>query len=192
MMLVIPLLLTGCHSRGEQQSLEQIDVALDTSVVVDSLNPEMKLMRESAVIKDRVEGIYRIVKSYYMSNGGAVYNEILDKCYCSKAWNKLLMAVRCKEQETSTLFFEVDYWAMTREPGFVSFDEFQVTDLTLGPEMRASVAFTVYELDTYTPARIDLVYEDGQWMIDNFYNQKYQLDVRRSMRYYLAHDVILM
>ena len=82
---------------------------------------------------------------------------------------------------------------MTRYSGTLpSFDEFEVeyVDL-LSPVKRASVAFTVYEDDTYTPARVDLVYEDGRWVIDNFHNLKYMIDVRSAMWNYVAHPYII-
>ena len=102
------------------------------------------------------------------------------------------MAVRCKEHRTGTLFFEIDRWSMSRYSGeFVSFEEFEVDNFwTDGDQKRASVSFVVYESDSYTPARIELVYEDNRWVIDNFYNLRYMLDVRNSMWNYLANDMI--
>ena len=194
LLLVLLLLITGCRG-GDDRSAQGKGgtvLAMDTTVMADTMSTEMRLKLEAGIVKNRVEGIYRIVKESYMANGGIVQNEILDKCYCSKEWNKLLMAVRYKEHLTNTLFFEVDYWSMARESaGLVSFDEFEVTDLTISTEkMTASVNFTVFELDTYTPARVDLVYENGQWMIDNFHNLKYMVDARKSMRFYLINDFL--
>ena len=102
------------------------------------------------------------------------------------------MAVRCKEEETGTLFFEIDRWSMLRYPGsFVSFEEFEVRDLWIdGNQKRASVSFVVYDDDTYTPARIDLVYEDNRWLIDDFHNLRYMLDLRSCMWNYLLHDIV--
>ena len=80
---------------------------------------------------------------------------------------------------------------MTRYSGvIVNFDEFELTSMSLEPEKRATVDFTVYEADTYTPASIDLVYEDGRWVIDDFHNLKYMLDVRNCMWDFLVTDII--
>ena len=118
-------------------------------------------------------------------------NELFDKMYCSKSWNDMLMSVRRKEFETNTLFFEVDYWVMTRELGFVTFDEFRVSRLVANEDEKfASVDFTVYDLFTYNPARVDMVYEDGRWVINNFYDLKYGVNVRNSMMEYLVTDLI--
>ena len=193
--LVFAIVMIGCQGENNQHvqsvSDDLLSVGMDTTVVSDTLNTEVQLKLEAAVVKERVEGIYRIVKDNYMTHGGVVENEILDMCYCSKSWNKLLMAVRKKEYQTNTSFFETDHWSMTREPGMVSFDEFQVFNLTIGDEMTASVSFTVYEDDTYTPAYVDLVYEDGRWMIDNFHDMKYMQDVRECMMRYLEDDLTM-
>lgn len=190
----VVLTMASCQSEGNQQvqNLSNELLAEDTVNVSDTLSSEVRMEMEAAVVKDRVEGIYRIVKSIYMSHGGVVENEILDRCYCSKSWNKLLMAVRKREHQTNTLFFEIDHWSMTRKPCMVSFDEFEVFSLNLGEEMTASVTFTVYEDDTYTPAYVDLVYEDGRWVIDNFHDMKYMQDARQSMESYLKDDNMLM
>jgi len=113
--------------------------------------------------------------------------------FCSKSWNKLLLAVRCKEEQSGTLFFEINHWSMTRYSGvLLSFDEFEVEHVDLLSDVkRASVTFTVYEADTYTPARIDLVFEDGRWVIDNFHNLKYMIDVRNAMWNYVANPRIM-
>jgi hypothetical protein len=101
------------------------------------------------------------------------------------------MAVRWKENLTGALFFESNYWSMTRDAGIVSFDEFEVTNIELEPQMMASVSFTVYEATTYVPARIDLVFEEGRWVIDNFHNLKYMTDFRESMWDFLRNDHLM-
>ena len=186
--------VTSCQSERNPEITEDLSKELlgEKAVIMDTLNTEVRMKMEAAVVKERVEGIYQIVKQLYMTHGGVVENEILDRCYCSKSWNKLLMSVRRHEYETNTMFFEIDHWSMTREPGMVSFDEFEVFSLTLGEKMMASVSFTVYEDYTYTPAYVDLVYEDGKWMIDNFHDMKYLKDARESMERYLKDDKMLL
>ena len=161
----------------------------DTLVAADTLNSEMRYALEREIILNQVKGIYGMVKADYMAHGGSRESELFDRAFCSKAWNKLLLSVRCKEERTDRLFFEINPWSMMRYAGaIVSFDEFEVTNLVMEPQRKASVNFTVSDVDTYTPARIDLVYEDGRWKIDNFYNLRYMLDVRNCMWKYLATD----
>ena len=192
--------MTGCQSESNQHVQNLTDELLSddaeavttVSDTLTTLNTEVKLTAEAAMVKDRVEGIYHIVKENYMAHGGVVENEILDRCYCSRSWNKLLMAVRKKEHQTNTLFFDVDHWSMSRKSGMVTFDEFQVFNLAIGDEvMSASVSFTVYEDDAYTPAYVDLIFEDGKWVIDNFHDMKYMQDARLSMTRYLENDSLM-
>lgn len=193
---ILPLTVTGCMNRDKHhQPLQAYTKAPLTETTIlsapDSSFSETKLEIERSIVLERAHDIFRVIKDYQLSMGGFVISELLDKSYCSKSWNKLLMSVRRKEYQTSTLFFEIDYWTMSRDPGLVSFDEFEVTRLdTSGKRKFATVNYTVYEALTYTPARIDMVYEDGHWVIDNFYDMKFMVDVRSSMLQYLATDMI--
>jgi len=185
----LPMILAGCSSRNQRDS--HAVATLETAQKDIAMNSEMRYKVEQGIVLEQVRNIYSVIRSDYMIHGGVFDSDLFDKSYCSKAWNKLLLQVRCKEERTNTLFYEINPWSMTRYSGMiVNFDEFEVTDLVIEPEKKASVSFTVYEDDAYTPARIDLVYEDGHWVIDNFYNLKYMLDVRNCMRQYLAHDIV--
>ena len=102
------------------------------------------------------------------------------------------MAVRCKESETGRLFFEVDRWSMMREQkSYVSFENFKVDDVWFdGSQKRAVVSFEVFDNEIYTPARIELVYVDKHWMIDDFHNLRYMIDMRSSMLEYLCQEML--
>ena len=164
----------------------------DTTVLPDSVRSEMALQLEREAVLERVRNIYRLVKQETVYLGGSVDNDLLDKAFCTKSWNRLLMAVRCKEHNTNSLFFEVNHWTMMYESDLVDFDEFEVKEcvINVGDERTAPVTFTVYASNTYSPARIDLVYEDGQWKIDNFYQMKYMMNIRSSMWRYLDNDIM--
>lgn len=188
------LILTTTSCRGSVSTDKVASATSSVSNVVSGeyIKGEMQTAVERGIVMERVQSIYRLVRSEYLQHGGSYESDLFDKAFCSKSWNKMLMDVRRKEFETGTLFFEINPWSMARYSGvIVSFDEFNVDiiDVT-SKKKRASVTFTVYEDDTYTPARIDLVCENGTWMIDNFYNLKYGLDVKYSMWEYLAHNVI--
>ena len=173
----------------EEEQVEEVQTTL--AGLSDSVKTEMALKLERESVLERVRTIYRVVKQECMYMGGSVDSDLLDLSFCSKSWNKLLMAVRSKEHNTGTLFFEVNKWTMAYESGLVDFDEFEVSDLTIGPdnERTATVTFMVYDSDSYTPARIELVYEDGNWKIDNFYHLKYMLNMRMMMSQYLGNDM---
>lgn len=195
--LLLPLLVAGCANRsqepekGSRNAFSMVVPEGDSADPLDTLDIEVKKKVISGIVLERVKDIYGLVKSEYMQHGGAGENELFDKAYCSRSWNKLLLAVRWKENLTGALFFESNYWSMTRDAGIIAFDEFEVTSLEMEPQLMASVSFTVYEANAYIPARIDLVYEEGRWVIDNFHNLKYMTDFRESMWDFLRNDNLM-
>lgn len=193
-MLIGGVLAMG-YQMAHHQETEDEQIVEQASIMStpDSVKSEMALQLEREALLERVKAMYTLVKHECIYLGGSVDNDMLDKSFCSKSWNKLLMAVRSKEHNTGTLFFEVNKWTMTYDSDLVSFDEFEVQDLNMDAnEMTATVNFTVYASDTYTPARIELVYEDGNWKIDNFYHLKYGLNLRSQMWDYLGNDLICL
>ena len=162
----------------------------DSVTKSDHLASEMAVQVESGIVLEHVRNVYNLVRHETQNMGGSVDSDLLDKAYCSKSWNELLMAVRKKEFETSNTFFEVNHWTMAYDTNQVSFDEFEVKYCYIGAdnERFASVDFTVYTPDTYMPARIDLVYEDGAWKIDNFHHLKYMMDMKECMWVFLQND----
>lgn len=193
-MLIGGVLAMGYQMAHHQETEdEQIVEQVSMMATPDSVKSEMAIQLEREALLERVRAMYTLVKHECIYLGGSVDNDMLDKSFCSKSWNKLLMAVRSKEHNTGTLFFEVNKWTMTYDSDLVSFDEFEVQDLNMDAnEMTATVNFTVYASDTYTPARIELVYEDGNWKIDNFYHLKYGLNLRSQMWDYLGNDLICL
>ena len=157
-------------------------ISTDSPSLSDTLTTEISAEVERGVVLERVQNIYSLIKQECTYMGGSTDSDLLDKAFCSESWNQLLMAVRRQEYLTNTLFFEVNHWTMSHDTELVNFDEFQVRNLVISEdEKRAQVDFTVYEPDNYIPARIELVFEDGQWKIDNFYHLKYMFNLRERM-----------
>ena len=183
--VVTSLMLASC---GGSKSEAPADVdapeilSTDTTMVSDTLTSEVSAMVDRGVVLERVQTIYSLIKQECTYLGGSTDSDLLDKAFCTKSWNQLLMAVRRQEYLTNTLFFEVNHWTMSHDTDLVNFDEFQVRNLVISEdEKRAQVDFTVYEPDNYIPARVELVFEDGQWKIDNFYHLKYMFNLRERM-----------
>ena len=157
-------------------------ISTDSPSLSDTLTTEISAEVERGMVLERVQNIYSLIKQECTYMGGSTDSDLLDKAFCSESWNQLLMAVRRQEYLTNTLFFEVNHWTMSHDTELVNFDEFQVRNLVISEdEKRAQVDFTVYEPDNYIPARIELVFEDGQWKIDNFYHLKYMFNLRERM-----------
>jgi len=162
----------------------------DSTTEPNHLNSEMAIQVESGVVLEHVRNVYNLIKHETQNMGGNVDSDLLDKAYCSKSWNEMLMAVRKKEFETSNTFSVINHWTMAYDTNQVSFDEFEVKYCYIGAknERFASVDFTVYTPDNYIPARVDLVYEDGAWKIDNFHHLKYMMNMKECMCEYLMND----
>ena len=192
LLVVTSIMSVGCQgsSKGAPDCCDSIQfLKADTTLVSDTLSPEVSAMIERGVVLEQVKTIYSIIKKECTYFGGSIDNDLLDKAFCSKSWNQLLMAVRRQEYLTNTLFFEVNHWTMSHDTNLVNFEEFEVRNCVFtADEKRAQVDFTVYEAETYTPARIELVYEDGQWKIDNFYHLKYMFNMRERMWEYLDNS----
>lgn len=184
--VVASFTLASCQgsSKTAPENSDAIEIlGNDTTTVSDTLSTEVSAMVQRGVVLERVQNIYSIIKQECTYMGGSTDSDLLDKAFCSESWNQLLMAVRRQEYLTNTLFFEVDHWTMSHDTDLVDFDEFVVRNLVFtDEEKRAQVDFTVYEdAKSYIPARIELVYEDGQWKIDNFYHLKYMFNLRERM-----------
>lgn len=192
LLVVTSIMSVSCQgsSKGAPDCCDSIQfLKADTTLVSDTLSPEVSAMIERGVVLEQVKTIYSIIKKECTYFGGSIDNDLLDKAFCSKSWNQLLMAVRRQEYLTNTLFFEVNHWTMSHDTNLVNFEEFEVRNCVFtADERRAQVDFTVYEAETYTPARIELVYEDGQWKIDNFYHLKYMFNMRERMWEYLDNS----
>ena len=187
--IVTSLMIASCGgSKTEAPADAESNEILgtDTTMMADTLNSEVSAMVERGVVLERVKTIYSLIKQECSYMGGSSDSDLLDKAFCTKSWNQLLMAVRRQEYLTNTLFFEVNHWTMSHDTDLVNFDEFEVRNIVISDnEKRAQVDFTVYEPNNYIPARIELVYEDGQWKIDNFYHLKYMFNMRERMWQFL-------
>lgn len=193
--LSLILTISGCEHRSHISAQNDSSAVEDSFQVIpttDTLTSEMSAEVQEGIILERVKDIYYMIRSDYMSHGGSFDNELYDQAFCSQSWNRLMMRVHRKEYETGTLFFEINHWAMAQYTSIPFYDEFRISYLNLHSRVkRAVVSFMVYEDYSYTPARIELVYEDNQWKIDNFYNMKYKLNVRTAMWNYIHRPYLI-
>ncbi len=193
-LLLLPLLmLFSCQGRKDGDNRQYMTTEQTTqTMLAPQVDSEMQLQMEQGVVLTEVRDLYRLVRQSTMNNAGGSMGDMFDRMYCSKAWNKMLMAVRAKESETSTYFFEIDHWTMMRDPQVVSFDEFEIHSFNVVDSVKtASIKFTAFGYDSYTPAIIDLVCEDGRWVIDNFRDLKYKVNVRESMNNFLRKEEMI-
>ena len=122
----------GFNHEDSQVADSNLVLLTDSVTKSDHLASEMAVQVESGIVLEHVRNVYNLVRHETQNMGGSVDSDLLDKAYCSKSWNELLMAVRKKEFETSNTFFEVNHWTMAYDTNQVSFDEFEVKYCYIG------------------------------------------------------------
>lgn len=140
-------------------------------------------------IKDRVQAIYADVrKNYPADHGNPPKNAVdLDKVYCSGDWNRLFQLVNKKDANLSVevSFWYANYWVMGQDWGDLIPQNIKVT---MQNDSHATVTFEMNKMgDSKKQVQLDMVYERGDWRIDNFIVPEIGLvDWKGNMREYLA------
>ncbi len=142
-----------------------------------------------AVIMQRIQAIYTDARRNYPSNPSAPYKQAvdLDRLYCSAGWNKTVQQVLDKDardNEEYGFFYDApDYWPMGQDWGDLTPQNIQVS---LKDKTHAVVVFEMDKTpDSVKRVQLDMVYEEGNWCIDNFIDRNAGLDWKQSMREYL-------
>lgn len=160
LLLGIALTLNACSSKG--------DKAPTAAEASDATTADKDKMTKEYV-RQRVEAIYADVFAAYIkaNEDGSIPKQDFDKKYCSKAWNKTVAAVNKKDAQHPDWmpFFESDYWVCGQD--FSS--ELHIKDVKVVEifEKTAHVEFTHHNFSD-KPEEIVLVFERGDWYIENF------------------------
>lgn len=123
--------------------------------------------KEDAILY-RVRTIYDDVASIYNSSDTFAPAGVtaLKDLYCSSEWKDLKSRISQLDEKNGEIgFFDSDYWIQGQDYGDVSISDLAVESLSTD---RASILFTLHNLGYCRPMRIELVLEDGQWLIDDF------------------------
>ena len=182
------LLFSGCQRVSQRATVSQdtAENAIDTTIQTGlQQNTEVQLAIEKSVVLERVKDIFRIVEDDQMSLNSFVESGMCERMFCSKSLKKLIAAARKKEFDSCLPCFEIDYWHMTRCSDLVYYDDFRVSSLVTDGKKRATVSFYVSDAYEEVPASVDLVFEDGHWVIDNFHQLMGMYNLRHSLWYYL-------
>lgn len=187
--LVSILMLAACGNKtannGDNTEPEDSVIMLDGPGSV--YEPTAKEMEESALAK--VKEVYEAVGKAYSSEDWQAQSNTLDKKFCSKDWNATVAAVLEKDESSGAEmgFFDADYWVMGQD-----FDKnIHATDLSLEKILmddtpwEAAVTLKLHNFSDI-PVRVNLVYEDGAWKVDDLTDLSSDLDWKASMKEYLA------
>lgn len=140
---------------------------------------------------EQVQEVYEAVSKAYRSKDWQKQSATLDKKFCSKDWLATVAAVVEKDNKNSEDeigFFDADYWVMGQD-----FDEnnLHATDFFLEKILmdeqpwKAAVTLKLHNYNEI-PVRVNLIYEDGTWKVDDLTDLRYDNDWKQNMKEYLA------
>ena len=138
---------------------------------------------------ETVQEVYEAVGQAYSSEDWQTQSNELDKEYCSKDWNATVKAVIEKDNQTPDEmgFFDADYWVMGQDFS----KKIYATDLNLEKLLmddtpwEAAVTLKLHNFSEI-PVRVNLIYEGGEWKVDDLTDLSNDLDWKKSMKEYLA------
>lgn len=142
-----------------------------------------------AGIIDRTRQIYTHVQKVYNDNTSVPDNAILNTSYCSKDWNEKLAQIEEKEKKSNEEmgFFVADYWVMGQDYHEIGTSNYKVEKMLLDTiPSQASVTLNIQNCGNTIPIRVDLVWEKGQWVIDNLTDLTNDFDWKKGMVEYLT------
>ena len=177
-------LLASCQS-GKPRLFQVVDGPGMENEATDEERKEANINSETTLLLLRVRTIYEAAEKAYQNTGELGTDTNLDEEYCSEGWRKLVDKVLQRQRETDFLCLDADYWVMGQDVENYSADNFRVKEIDIEAPKHAVVTFDLHNFGEVRPVRITLVYEKDQWMIDNFYDVRNNLDWRKMMEEYL-------
>lgn len=152
-----------------------IDIGTQFTFARQKLTEEM--------ITKRVEEIYN---AYINSDED---ERTLDETYCSDEWQDIVEDVEnndLRNHQGEVGFFDWNYWTQAQDSGNMSVSNLKVTELTVDS---ATVEMILHNLGTKTPMQLRLIFEDGEWVIDDFINKSGDIfDWKKEMLKYLDEE----
>ena len=138
---------------------------------------------------ETVQEVYEAVSQAYGSEDWQTQSNELDKEFCSKDWNATVKAVIEKDNQNPDEmgFFDADYWVMGQDFS----KKIYATDLNLEKLLmddtpwEAAVTLKLHNFSEI-PVRVNLIYEGGEWKVDDLTDLSNDLDWKKSMKEYLA------
>ncbi|MBO4430898.1 MAG: DUF3828 domain-containing protein [Bacteroidaceae bacterium] len=119
----------------------------------------------------KVEQLYEAVHEAYSGDDWMNKSGKLDEKFCSKEWNATLEAVREKDSKNpdDIGFFDFDYWVMGQDFDAENLHASEIQLIRIDTEdepHEATVKLTLHNFSD-TEVRVYLVYEDGEWKVDD-------------------------
>ena len=157
----------------------------DAPPVEENIADEGKDSADPELITDRVNAIYAAVAEAYPEiNDITPSNDVLDDAYCSSEWKTIVGMVNSKSAENMGRegFFDADYWIMGQDWGKITISDVKVS---IKDKTHANALFTLHNLGNHTKVELEMVFERGEWFIDNFIDQSKNMNWKKNMLIYL-------
>lgn len=172
---------TGNNDNGDEDSVFMLD---GPGSVYEPTEEEV-----GQYALETVQEVYEAVGQAYSSEDWQTQSNELDKKFCSKDWNATVKAVMEKDNQTPDEmgFFDADYWVMGQDFS----KKIYATDLNLEKLLmddtpwEAAVTLKLHNFSEI-PVRVNLIYEGGEWKVDDLTDLSNDLDWKKSMKEYLA------
>ena len=172
---------TGNNDNGDEDSVFMLD---GPGSVYEPTEEEV-----GQYALETVQEVYEAVGQAYSSEDWQTQSNELDKKYCSKDWNATVKAVIEKDNQNPEEmgFFDADYWVMGQDFS----KKIYTTDLNLEKLLmddtpwEAAVTLKLHNFSEI-PVRVNLIYEGGEWKVDDLTDLNNDLDWKKSMKEYLA------
>ena len=139
---------------------------------------------------ETVQRLYEAVSEAYSSEDWQTKSNELDKKFCSQDWLATVKAVIEKDNKNPDEmgFFDADYWVMGQDFDTQNLhaSDFYLEKILM--EDKPWEAAVTLKLHNYgeIPVRVNLIYEGGEWKVDDLTDIRYDLDWKQSMKEYLA------
>lgn len=177
----ICMVLASC---GNKDKASIIPLGSDAPPVEEMVSKSQD-SADVGLIEDRVKAIFAAVAEAYPEiHDITPSNDQLDDAYCSSEWNTLVQMVNSKDAENMGRegFFDADYWIMGQDWGKITISDVKIDVMD---NAHASAFFILHNIGNQTKVQLELLFERGEWYINNFIDETHKMDWKKSMMQYI-------
>lgn len=192
LMVAITTLFVGCNQTTDKKSTEkEPELAVNNAKDTKAASPDDDNKKTEKYLVERVSNIYKdVCDTYNAAQNDLNFTEKLaekdfDGSYCTDSWNDILKQVIEFDKVNSVGeigFFEFDYWIMGQDFQDMSFHDVKVIDMH---DNEATVGLILVNMDSDIKLKLTMIYERGDWYIDDIENQTMDFDMKNDMTEYL-------
>ena len=177
----VALALTSCYSGNNSKP---VIPSIDDEVVTDSTSAEVQNHADPVLIEERVKLIYEAVARCYPEiHDLSPTTDSLDMAFCSTQWQTLVGMVNEKDASSmgGTGFFDTDYWIQGQDWGKIGISNVKVK---VKDDSHADINLDLHNITT-KKVKLQMIFERGEWMIDNFIDETNKVNWKQNMTKYL-------